>query len=159
MVAFSVLSNGAEAISQVAKLAPDIVLMDLNMPGMDGVQVTETLHQQSPQTKVLVLSMYGNREYIMPVIKAGARGYVLKDAAPDELVRSVRTEELELQLARAVRAAEKHMKRVLGKIWIAALPARMRNPQSSWNPSLLSGLINSSDAGRSHAGPVPAGFT
>ena len=82
-------SNGAEAISQVAKLAPDIVLMDLNMPGMDGVQVTETLHQQSPQTKVLVLSMYGNREYIMPVIKAGARGYVLKDAAPDELVRAI----------------------------------------------------------------------
>ena len=81
--------DGAEAINQVAKLDPDIVLMDLNMPGMGGVQVTETLSQQSPRTKILILSMYSNREYVMPVIKAGARGYVLKDAPTEELVRAI----------------------------------------------------------------------
>jgi len=82
-------SDGEEAIRLVKELVPDIVLMDLNMPGMGGVQVTETLRKQSPQTKILVLSMHSNREYILPVIKAGARGYVLKDAPPDELVRAI----------------------------------------------------------------------
>lgn len=82
-------SDGAEAIRQVTEFSPDIVLMDLNMPGMDGVKVTEMLRKQSPQTKILVLSMHSNREYILPVIKAGARGYVLKDAPPEELVRAI----------------------------------------------------------------------
>jgi two-component system nitrate/nitrite response regulator NarL len=82
-------SEGREAIQKVKELEPDIVLMDLNMPGMDGLTVTETVRKEFPQTKVLVLSMHSNREYVLRIVKAGARGYILKDAPPDELVRAI----------------------------------------------------------------------
>lgn len=84
-------SEGREAIQKVKELEPDIVLMDLNMPGMDGLTVTETVRKDSPQTKVLVLSMHSNREYVLRIVKAGARGYVLKDTPPDELVKAIET--------------------------------------------------------------------
>jgi two-component system nitrate/nitrite response regulator NarL len=82
-------SDGAEAIQRVKELTPDIVLMDINMPGMDGLEVTETLKKESPQTRILVLSMHSNREYVLRIIKAGARGYVLKDAPTEELIRAI----------------------------------------------------------------------
>lgn len=82
-------AEGAEALRKVAELSPDIVLMDIYMPGLDGLTVTEQLQKDSPQVKVLILSMYSNREYVLRIIKAGARGYVLKDTPPDELVRAI----------------------------------------------------------------------
>jgi two-component system nitrate/nitrite response regulator NarL len=82
-------SNGTEAIRKVRELSPDIVLMDIYMPEMDGLAVTEFLHKESPEIKVLILSMHNNREYVMRIIKAGARGYVLKDAPPEELIRAI----------------------------------------------------------------------
>ena len=82
-------ANGAEAILKVRELQPDIVLMDIYMPEMDGLAVTEHLRYEWPQLKVLILSMYSHREYVLRIIKAGARGYVLKDAPPDELVRAI----------------------------------------------------------------------
>jgi two-component system nitrate/nitrite response regulator NarL len=81
--------DGAEAILKVKELSPDIVLMDINMPGMDGLAATETLRKDSPRTKVLVLSMHSTRDYVLRIIKAGARGYVLKDAPTEELVRAI----------------------------------------------------------------------
>jgi len=81
--------NGAEAIRKVRELGPDIVLMDIYMPEMDGLAVTQFLHHESPHIKVLILSMHSNRETVMRIIKAGARGYVLKDAATEELVRAI----------------------------------------------------------------------
>jgi len=82
-------ADGAEAMLKVKELLPDIVLMDIGMPGMDGLAVTERLRKESPQTKVLVLSMHSTRDYVLRIIKAGARGYVLKDAPTDELVRAI----------------------------------------------------------------------
>jgi len=82
-------ADGVEAMRKVAELTPDIVLMDINMPELDGLTVTERLQKESPQVKVLILSMHSNREYVLRIIKAGARGYVLKDAPPDELVRAI----------------------------------------------------------------------
>lgn len=82
-------SNGLEAIQKVTELDPDVVLMDINMPGMDGLEVTETLRKEAPRTRVLVLSVHDTRDYVMRIVKAGARGYVLKDAPPDELVRGI----------------------------------------------------------------------
>jgi two-component system nitrate/nitrite response regulator NarL len=82
-------ANGAEAILKVRELLPDIVLMDIYMPEMDGLAVTERLRYEWPQVKVLILSMYSHREYVLRIIKAGARGYVLKDAPPDEVVRAI----------------------------------------------------------------------
>ena len=83
--------NGKDAIKLVKELAPDIVLMDVSMPGMDGLEVTEALKKDSPQTKVLILSMESGRGPVLRIIKAGARGYVLKDAPTDELVKAIET--------------------------------------------------------------------
>ena len=82
-------ADGAESIQKAKELEPDIVLMDINMPGMDGLAVTETLRKESPKIKVLVLSMHSSRDYVLRIIKAGARGYVLKDAPTDELVNAI----------------------------------------------------------------------
>jgi two-component system nitrate/nitrite response regulator NarL len=82
-------TDGNDAVRKVKELQPDIVLMDISMPNMDGLAVTETLRKQSPGVKVLVLSMEGKRDAVLRIIKAGARGYVLKDAPPDELVRAI----------------------------------------------------------------------
>lgn len=83
--------NGTEALQKVKELDPDVVLMDINMPGMDGLEVTEALRKDSPRTRVLVLSVHDTRDYVMRIVKAGARGYVLKDTPPDELVRAIET--------------------------------------------------------------------
>jgi len=82
-------ADGAEAMRKVTELLPDIVLMDIYMPQLDGLAVTERIQKECPQVKVLILSMHSNREYVLRIIKAGARGYVLKDAPPDELVRAI----------------------------------------------------------------------
>src|SRR6185369_3509502 len=84
-------SDGNDAVRKVKELQPDIVLMDISMPNMDGLAVTEALRKQAPQVKVLVLSMEGKRDAVLRIIKAGARGYVLKDAPPEELVRAIET--------------------------------------------------------------------
>lgn len=82
-------ADGAEAMRKILELLPDIVLVDINMPQLDGLAVTERIQKECPQVKVIVLSMHSNREYVLRIIKAGARGYVLKDAPPDELVRAI----------------------------------------------------------------------
>ncbi len=84
-------ANGTEAVRLVKELTPDIVLMDLSMPEMDGLAVTEALRKVAPQIKVLILSMQSNRESVLRIIKAGARGYVLKDAPTEELVLALET--------------------------------------------------------------------
>jgi len=81
--------DGDDAIRKVKELSPDIVLMDLYMPKKDGLEVTDLLRKEAPQVKVLILSMQGNRDSVLRIIKAGARGYVLKDAPPDDLVRAI----------------------------------------------------------------------
>ena len=84
-------TNGAEAVRLVKELAPDVVLMDISMPEMDGLAVTEALRKAGAQTKVLILSMQSNRDAVLRIIKAGARGYLLKDAPTDELVHAIET--------------------------------------------------------------------
>ena len=82
-------SDGADAIQKVKELAPDVVLMDIDMPQKDGLEVTHVLRKESPNVKVLILSMQSNRDTVLRIIKAGARGYVLKDAPTDELARAI----------------------------------------------------------------------
>jgi DNA-binding NarL/FixJ family response regulator len=83
-------SDGAEALRLARQLRPDVVLMDLKMPNVDGVQAIERIRSELPETHVLILTTYADEEYIMDGIRAGARGYLLKDASPDELVRAIR---------------------------------------------------------------------
>jgi two-component system nitrate/nitrite response regulator NarL len=84
-------SDGQEAIDKTRALAPDLVLMDIDMPQMSGLAVAEVLKREAPQTKVLILSMHDNTEYVMRIIQSGARGYVLKEASPEELVQAIET--------------------------------------------------------------------
>lgn len=82
--------DGREAIAQVAALGPDVVLMDLQMPVMDGVEATRRIVKEWPQTAVLVLTTYDDDELIWEGMKAGARGYLLKDVPPEKLVSGLR---------------------------------------------------------------------
>jgi len=84
-------SDGDEAVQKTKELSPDIVLMDINMPRMDGLAVTELLRRETPKVKILVLSIHSNRDYIFRIIQAGAHGYVSKEAKPEELLRAIET--------------------------------------------------------------------
>jgi two-component system, NarL family, response regulator LiaR len=79
-------SSGEEAVSMVGELIPDIVLLDLIMPGMDGIETTRRVRQISPRTKVVVLTSYHEDVHIFPALKAGATSYILKDMKMDKLV-------------------------------------------------------------------------
>ena len=83
-------ADGAEALLLLAAIEPDVILMDLSMPGMDGVTATRHILREYPQACVVALTSYGDREHVMAMLDAGARGYLVKDGDPDELVRAVR---------------------------------------------------------------------
>lgn len=82
--------TGEEAVRQTAALSPDVVLMDLIMPGMDGVEATRQVKKVSPRTQVIVVTSYHEDEHIFPAIRAGALSYVLKDIDPDDLADAIR---------------------------------------------------------------------
>lgn len=86
-------ADGIEAVRKAKELSPDIVLMDIDMPHMDGLAVTELLRKELPGVKVLILSMHSNTDYVLRIIQSGARGYILKEATPEELVRAIETVE------------------------------------------------------------------
>jgi len=82
--------NGAVAVELAAQVNPDVVLMDLQMPVMDGVQATAALREQNPQTAVVIVTSFSDRERIVGAVDAGAVGYLLKDASPDEILSGIR---------------------------------------------------------------------
>ncbi len=82
-------ADGEEALRQARVLRPDVVLMDISMPGMNGLTVTEVLRKELPQIKVLVLSVHHNKDAIFRVIQAGAHGYVSKEAPSEEVIRAI----------------------------------------------------------------------
>ena len=83
-------SSGEDAIRLAVEHAPDVALMDLVMPGLDGVETTRRLTRASPRTQVIVLTSYHEDEHIVPALRAGALSYLLKDVGPEELVSAVR---------------------------------------------------------------------
>lgn len=83
-------ANGAEAVALAAELAPDIVLMDLSMPEVDGVAATQQIVASGGPTQVVVLTSFSDRQRILDALDAGAAGYVLKHAEPDELLEAIR---------------------------------------------------------------------
>jgi DNA-binding NarL/FixJ family response regulator len=82
-------SNGDEAITKAAKLKPNVILMDLKMPGMNGIDATRRIHETIPEIGVLVITMFDDDDSVFAAMRAGARGYLLKDADKDELVRAI----------------------------------------------------------------------
>ncbi|MGN7479107.1 response regulator [Solibacillus silvestris] len=82
--------NGLEAVELVERLSPNIVLMDLVMPEMDGIQATKKIKKKWPNIKVLMLTSFSDKDHVLPAMEAGASGYQLKDIEPDDLVASIR---------------------------------------------------------------------
>jgi DNA-binding NarL/FixJ family response regulator len=83
-------STGRQAVQLVAELQPDVVLMDISMPDMDGIQATEVIVQRFPDTHVVILTMLAEDEFAIHAIRAGAKGYLLKNTKSAELIRAVR---------------------------------------------------------------------
>jgi DNA-binding NarL/FixJ family response regulator len=84
-------ASGDEALTKIRDLKPNVVLMDISMPGMNGLAVTEVLRKEAPDVKVLVLSVHRNKDSIFRVIQAGAHGYVSKEAPSEEVLRAIQS--------------------------------------------------------------------
>ncbi|MDP2506205.1 MULTISPECIES: response regulator transcription factor [unclassified Oceanobacter] len=85
------VSNGQQALEQAALLGPDVVLLDISMPVMGGLEACESFRQRFPEIRLLIVTMHDNREYILKAVQAGAAGYVLKDVPTEELLLAVQT--------------------------------------------------------------------
>jgi len=83
-------ADGAEAVEMTAAQHPDLVLMDLKMPGMNGIEATRQIRARHPETRVLVLTTYDDDQWVFDAIRAGASGYLLKDTPREEIVRAIR---------------------------------------------------------------------
>lgn len=84
-------SNGQEALELSKELQPDLLIIDVRMPIMDGIEAVGHLHKYAPETKAIVLSMHDSEEYILKSIKAGASGYLLKDTGKPEFIKAIKT--------------------------------------------------------------------
>ncbi|MAD46653.1 MAG: DNA-binding response regulator [Oceanospirillaceae bacterium] len=85
------VNNGEEALQAAGEHHPDVVLLDISMPVMNGIEACKAFQEQYPDIRLLIITMHDDREYIMKVVQSGAAGYVLKDAAPEELLLAVQT--------------------------------------------------------------------
>lgn len=83
--------NGNEVAELVAQSQPDVVVLDISMPGLSGIEVTAVLRKRFPKCRVLILSMYDNQEYVLEAVRSGAHGYLLKDTAADDLATAIRS--------------------------------------------------------------------
>ena len=84
-------ATGAEALALTSQLKPDVVVLDISMPGESGLQLAARLRESTPELRVLILSMHDNAEYVLESVRAGAHGYLLKDTAATELRNAIRT--------------------------------------------------------------------
>lgn len=122
-------STGIEAVELASRLHPDVILLDLVMPGMDGITALQKIIASSPNSRVLILTSFGEDDKVFPAIRAGAHGYLLKDIQPHDLVQALRDTHLgKAQLHPDI--ASRLMKAVSGET-----PARI-TPQESSSPEL-----------------------
>ncbi|WP_293202873.1 response regulator transcription factor [Paenibacillus sp.] len=97
-------SNGQEALDRAQELEPDVVLMDLHMPVMDGIETARRLRGLLPKTRIIVLTSFSDQDHVVPAVRAGVRGYLLKDIEPEDLavaIRNVYSGQVELHPAAA----------------------------------------------------------
>jgi two-component system, NarL family, response regulator LiaR len=104
-------ADGEEAVAQALAVRPDIILMDVQMPNVDGIEAMRRIRARDPEARVIVLTTYRDEDYIFPSLRAGARGYLLKDASREELAEAIRAVHrgeslLDPQMADAVKARE-----------------------------------------------------
>ncbi|MEV0778025.1 response regulator [Streptomyces sp. NPDC050433] len=146
--------DGEEAVALVGELAPDVVLMDLRMPRCDGVEATRRIRERYPATQVVVLTTYADDDSLFPALRAGARGYLTKDAGGDEIVRAVQD-----VMAGDAGLAPSVQRRLLERVSaVAAVPEREAVPDglTARETEVLSlvaeGLSNHEIARRLHIG-------
>lgn len=84
-------SDGEQAIEAIARLEPEVVIMDVRLPGIDGISAIKRIHAAAPSVKTVIFSAYGDRRLLTDAMQAGARGYVMKGSPPEDLLRAVRT--------------------------------------------------------------------
>lgn len=148
--------DGEEAVALVGELAPDVVLMDLRMPRCDGVEATRRIRERYPSTQVVVLTTYADDDSLFPALRAGARGYLTKDAGGDEIVKAVRD-----VMAGDAGLAPGVQRRLLERVSaVPAVPEREAVPDglTARETEVLSlvaeGLSNHEIARRLHIGPA-----
>ena len=118
-------SNGIEALHLMDQLEPDVLLLDINMPGMNGIEVAKAVREKHPNTEVLVLTIHDNESYVNEMIRVGAKGYLLKDAEPREVVLAIKKVATgdtvySTQLMERVMERYHHMKMQYGRLQSAA---------------------------------------
>ena len=113
------VANGCDAVARASELKPHVVVMDLNMPELNGIDATRAVREAVPDTRVLILSMHSGEEYVRPVIRAGASGYLLKGSGLSDLVSAIR----------AVARDEAFFSPAIAKIMLQ--DSRQRGPQRS----------------------------
>ena len=113
-------TNGLEAVEQARQLLPDVVLMDLLMPEMDGIEATRRIRSLSPSTKVIILTSFAEDDNVFPSIKAGALGYLLKNVTPADLIKAVQ----------AAHRGEVQLDPKIAKMLMDELSARPSKPAS-----------------------------
>ena len=84
-------SDGREAVEKARELVPDVIIMDINMPIVDGIEATRLIHKQNPEIKIVILSMYSNKHFLVKVWRVGATAYLLKEQAFQELITAIHT--------------------------------------------------------------------
>lgn len=99
-------ANGVETAEKASELQPDVILMDIEMPKLDGIEATRKIKKENPQAQVVILTMHEEKAYLFEAIKAGALGYVLKDRAPQELVETIKQASEGLSLLQPTMASE-----------------------------------------------------
>lgn len=135
-------AHGEQAIGMFEQLRPDVVLMDLQMPVMDGAEATRHIRQQFPDARILVLTTYATDEFIFKALRAGAQGYLLKDASADELIAAVE----------AVHAGQTQLSPAVAARLVAGVGGGSAEPLTPRELEVLTlmgqGLSNSEIAGR-----------
>lgn len=116
--------NGREALNLIKKLKPDVVLVDIAMPELNGLEVTQSIVKEFPEIKIIILSMHKSEEYVLQALKFGASGYLLKDTAADELEMAVN----------AVVKGEKYLAPFISKNVISSLLNSIKNNNSKSKP-------------------------
>ncbi|WP_190277582.1 response regulator transcription factor [Adhaeribacter rhizoryzae] len=116
--------NGAEALTKVKELTPDVLMIDIAMPVMNGLEATAQLSKLHKSTKCLMLSMHNNEDYILKSVEAGAYGYLLKDTTRDEMLRAIRT----------VASGEKYYSPSVSNIIISSYLQKVKSPETALPP-------------------------
>ncbi|WP_459963572.1 response regulator [Nocardia sp. IFM 10818] len=126
-------ATGSDAVRLAADLRPDVVLMDLRMPGMDGIRATATILAAHPATKVLALTTFDDDDHLYPALAAGAFGFLVKDTAPTKLIDAIR---------RAATGERSFSDDVLHRVVGSAVAARTGNPPDPTTPATELGLTD-----------------